>query len=183
MAHLYGERFGLADDITIILDESAFLTSDGKQGAERYAHGGLFPEEVVVPWIELERDVVPTQEARAGIEIRITGKGRAGQRGVLDIEIVNTNEFPAVLSSVNLLFGEKRRLETLDLEREIPALKEHHEQVNLELWPSRDEAQLASASAVVCWPSGEYVEVSAVIDLKSEELYWRDTSLLEDLDL
>lgn len=183
MAHLYGERFGLAEDMTIILDESAFLTSDGKQGAERYAHGGLFPEEVVVPWIELERDVVPTQEARAGIEIRITGKGRAGQRGVLDIEIVNTNEFPAVLSSVNLLLGEKRRLETLDLEREIPALKEHHEQVNLELWPSRDEAQLASASAVVCWPSGEYVEVSAVIDLKSEELYWRDTSLLEDLDL
>ncbi|GIV81904.1 MAG: hypothetical protein KatS3mg051_1258 [Anaerolineae bacterium] len=57
--------FGLAEDVAIILDESAFLTNDGKQGSERYAHGGLFPEEVLVPWIELERDVAPVQESRA----------------------------------------------------------------------------------------------------------------------
>ncbi|MCZ7554724.1 MAG: hypothetical protein M5U05_19475 [Anaerolineales bacterium] len=182
-AYLYGERFGLTEDIAIILDESAFLTSDGKQGAERYPHGGLFPEEVLVPWIELERDVVPTQEVGTGIQVRITGKGRAGQPGVLDIEIANANEIPLVLSSVRLSLGEKRRLESFDLENEIPALKEHHEQVELKLWPSKDEARRASASVVVRWPGGEYVEVSATIDIESEELYWRDASLLEDLDL
>jgi len=106
MAYLYGERFGLSEDVAIILDESAFLTNDGRQGAERYAHGGLFPEEVIIPWIELERDVVPTQEVGAGIQVRITGKGRAGQPGVLDIEIANANEIPLVLSSVYLSFAQ-----------------------------------------------------------------------------
>lgn len=183
MVYLYGERFGLSEDVVIILDESSFLTSDGKQGAERYPHGGLFPEEVLVPWIELERDVVPTQDVGTDIRVRITGKGRAGQRGVLDIEIANAHEIPLVLSSVHLSLGEKGRLESFDLESEIPSLKEYHERVELEPWPSKDEAQRASASVVVCWPSGECVELSAVTDIESEELYWRDTSLLDDLDL
>ena len=31
-----------------------------RAGVEKFAHGGIFPEEVVVPWLVFGRDVVPT---------------------------------------------------------------------------------------------------------------------------
>lgn len=182
LVYLYGERFGLAEDVAIILDESAFLTNDGKQGSERYAHGGLFPEEVLVPWIELERDVVPVRESDARVQVRITGKGRAGQPGILDIQIINNYETALLLSSLYLSIGKKQRLESFDLDSEIPAVKESHYRVELSAWPSGDEAQHTTASVVIRWPSGEYFEIPAAVDIESEELYRRSVSL-DDLDL
>lgn len=183
LAYLYGERFGLAEDVAIILDESAFFTNDGKQGIEHYAHGGLFPEEVLIPWIELVRDVVPAREAEVGVYIRIWGKGKAGQRGGLNIAVINTREIALVLSSVYLQVGEKQRLVSFDLECQIPPSQKTDKTVELEPWPSHKDAQRTSASAVLCWPGGECVEVPVTVAIESEELYRRDTSLLEDLDL
>lgn len=183
LMYLFGQRFGLAEDVAIILDESAFLTNDGKQGSERYAHGGLFPEEVLVPWIELERDVVPVQEGRVRVQVRITGKGRAGQPGILDIQVINPYEVALVLSSLYLSIGEEQRLETFDLDSDVPAVGESHYTVELSPWPSADEAQHTTASVVIRWPSGEYVEIQAEADIESEELYRRSISLLDDLGL
>ncbi len=181
LVYLFGERFGLAEDVVIILDESAFLTSDGKQGSERYAHGGLFPEEVLVPWLELERDAVPIQDGSLRISVKITGKGKAGQPGVLNVKVINNNELPLILSSICLLIGEKRR-ESFDLESEVLPLKESPYEVKLNVWPSRDEVQHSAASARVRWPSGEYSEVQATVEIESEELYRRSISL-DDLGL
>lgn len=182
VAYLFGERFGLAEDVAIVLDESAFLTNDGKQGAERYAHGGLFPEEVLVPWIELERDAVPIQESSPRIFISITGKGRARQPGNLNIKVINNYETALVLSSLCLSIGKERRPESLELESEIPPLKESLYKVELTSWPSGDEVQHIAASVTLRWPNGQYIDVLAAVDIESEELYRRSISL-DDLDL
>jgi len=183
LAYLFGQRFGLVEDVAIVLDESAFLTNDGKQGSERYAHGGLFPEEVLVPWIELERDVAPVQGGSLRVQVLITGKGRAGQPGILDIQVINNYETVLVLSSLYLSIGKERRLASFDLESEIPAVKESHYRVDLNQWPSQDEAQHTTASVVIRWPSGEYFEIQAAVQIKSEELYWRSLSFQDDLSL
>lgn len=182
LVYLFGERFGLAEDVAIVLDENAFLTNDGKQGSERYAHGGLFPEEVLVPWIELERDAVPVQEVSPRIFINITGKGRAGQPGVLNIKVINNYETLLILSSIYLSVGEKQRLASFDLESKIPPLKESLYKVELSPWPSGDEVQYITASVMIRWPSGQYIEVQATVDIESEELYRRSIAL-DDLDL
>lgn len=183
LAYVYGERFGLPEDAAIILDESAFLTNDGKQGIERYPHGGLFPEEVIVPWLELERDVIPTRASERGIWVTMTGQARAGQPGVLHTAIINPTEVPLVLSTIRLSFGDKRPMETVNVECEIPALKEHHVTSHLALWPSKDELRYIDGSVLIKWPTGDFLEVPATINIETEELYWRDTSLLEDLGL
>jgi len=181
LVYLFGGRFGLADDVAIVLDENAFLTNDSKQGSERYTHGGLFPEEVLIPWIELERDIVPIQEVSPRVQVRITGKGRARQPGVLNIKVINNYETALTLSSIYLSIGERRRLESFDLESEIPAVKESLYNVELSPWPSEDEAQHTTASVVMRWLSGEYFEIQAAVNIESEELYRRSISLQEDL--
>lgn len=183
LAFIYGERFGLPEDVAIILDESAFLTNDGKQGSERYPHGGLFPEEVIVPWLELERDAMPAQAFDHGVHVTVTGKARAGQAGVLEIAVTNPTEVPLVLAEIRLSFGNKRSMEIVNVEGEIPALTEHRIMSNLAVWPSRNELRHASGSAAIEWPTGEFLNIDVTLDLDSEELYWRDTSLLEDLGL
>lgn len=183
LAFVYSERFGLPEDAALILDESAFLTNDGKHGTERYPHGGLFPEEVIVPWLELERDVIPAQASERGIRVSIIGRARAHQSGMVEIVVTNPTDVPLVLTKIHLSFGDKRPMETLDVEGEIPALTEQRITSELATWPSRDDLQAVSGSAVIAWPTGNLLEVTATLNIESEELYWRDTSLLEDLGL
>jgi hypothetical protein len=181
LVYLSGERFGLVGDVAIVLDENAFLTNDCKQGSERYTHGGLFPEEVLVPWIELERDAMPIQEVISRVQVRIMGKGRAGQPATLHIRIINNCDTPLILNSIRLSIG-KRQSVSFDLNEEISAIAEFQHDVELSSWPSGDEAQRTTASAVVtCQPSGECFEMQAAVDIESEALYQRSISLQDDL--
>ncbi len=183
VVYLCGERYGLLEDTAVILDEDAFLTNDGKQGSERYAHGGLFPEEVFVPWIVLERDVAPVQRARLRVEVEISGHGISGQTGTINVRVLNAEEIPIILRSVRVDFGKERQPETFALESEIPETKELIETREWNPWPSRKEAMSASATAVLCWPNGECDEIKAYLEIESKEMYWRDTSIIEDLDV
>jgi len=178
LAYLCGDRYGLPVDAAVILNEDAFHTNDDKQGQEKFAHGGLFPEEVIVPWIVLERDAV---HGARSITASITGKGKAGQPGTASVRITNHNEVPLILRSVRITLGGESRSESF--EAEISALSESIVTLELAPWPSKADLRHADASVVVCWPHGEPVEVSAVVELNSEEMYSRDISLLEELDL
>src|SRR5690606_27544667 len=62
----------------------AFQTNDQRGGNELYPHGGLFPEEVIVPWLGYARVVKQPK-----LDITITGAGTARQKGVLDVHVVN----------------------------------------------------------------------------------------------
>ena len=66
------------DDIAITLNESAFYNNDGSGGSEVYPHGGLFPEEVIVPWVVFMRDKVKPM-----IDFSFSGDGRARMAGTI----------------------------------------------------------------------------------------------------
>lgn len=53
----------------VSLTEDAFETNDGRGGQERYPHGGLYPEEIIVPWLALAGDYEAPQAT-----VRCTGK-------------------------------------------------------------------------------------------------------------
>ncbi len=183
VVYLHGESYGLTEDAAVILDEAAFRMNDGKQGQEWYTHGGLFPEEVIVPWIVLVRDAMPKEQRIPMVEVRITGKNRAGQAGTLHVEIINSDEIPIVLNSVEIEFGVKRSSETLQCGWEILALTKQNKTLELRFWPSKEEIKHSKATAYLRWPSGERVEIRVSMELESEELYSRDTSLLDGLEL
>lgn len=184
VAFLYGERFGLPEDVAIILDESAFRTNDGKQGQERYAHGGIFPEEVIIPWIVLARDFIPQQAAEIPrLRIEASGKGVARQQSTLTIRVHNANEIPLVLGQVTLHYGPESDPVIWSLGVELPALTRWERTLELGPWPNPDAAKKASASAQVIWPTGECVEIQMPITLESEVLYRQDLSVLDDLGL
>jgi hypothetical protein len=81
----------------VSLTDHAFRTADGKGGVEAYSHGGVFPEEVFVPWIVLERDVVVHP-----LRIAFSGDGVAGDRGGLRIRIDNDNRFNVTVVAMTL---------------------------------------------------------------------------------
>ena len=88
-----------------------------------------------------------------------------------------------MLSEIRLSFSDKRPMETLNVEGEIPALTEYSIKADLAVWPSKDELRQASGSAIIRRPTGEFLDITVTLNLESEELYWRDTSLLDDLGL
>lgn len=51
VVYLHGERFGLPNDAALCLNDDSFYTNDGKTGVEFYPHGGVYPEEVIIPWL------------------------------------------------------------------------------------------------------------------------------------
>ncbi len=180
LAYLCGERYGLDKDTAVILDEDAFRTNDGKQGQEQFAHGGLFPEEVIVPWIVLVRDAVMET---GSVIVNITGKGKAGQRGVASVRIINSSKLPVVLHSIRIALSGKSQPEEHVIDIESTALSETTDKLELDPWPFKTDLKHANALAVLRWPNGQTDERPADLDLESEEMYSRDTSLIDKLDL
>ena len=95
LVYLFGESFGLHEDTLIPLDESAFRDSKGNAGSEIYPHGGMFPEEVVIPWIIFARDYVKPE-----IEIIVSGEGTARKKGMLEIHVINKSDMNVILEEL-----------------------------------------------------------------------------------
>jgi hypothetical protein len=52
----------------------------------------LYPEEVIIPWLVYERDVV-----RPEIEITISGSGQATKPGELELHVTNLTDIDVIL--------------------------------------------------------------------------------------
>ena len=127
LAYIDAQRFGLPEPSAIMLSDDAFLMSDGRTGVETFPHGGVFPEEVLIPWIRFTRDRGPIT-----ISIRITGKGVAGASGKLTLEVTNASDVPIEIVQLNLL--------TLNL----------HIEMNLRLKPGGSAAACPRAKDRLC---------------------------------
>lgn len=57
IAYLHKEAFRLPEDCAVVVTEGSFVTQDGKRGQDVFPHGGVFPEEVLIPWWVLGRDI------------------------------------------------------------------------------------------------------------------------------
>ena len=176
LVYLHPDRFGLSQETAIVLDESAFLTSDGKTGSELYPHGGLFPEEVIVPWIVYGRDVVKPE-----IDLLASGRNQAGQRGSLSLQVVSASDVQVLLQTLHVVIDNVER-ETVRLGYSVQPRANNNVNVELAAWPS--SAQIKSLKAVVKarLSNGLVFDIPVAVELQSDEMYQQD-DIMGDLDL
>jgi hypothetical protein len=149
------------------------LTSDGKQGHETYPHGGLFPEEVIIPWLVFERDV-----AEPKIIAELDGNGEAGKTGALHITIRNLSDLHLMIMSVHLSDKAQK-----DGEWAILPCSTCEHTISIQPWPSKSEAAHISVQLLIRRLDGRTFEQIVVPNLTVTEMYSRDDSLLKDLEL
>lgn len=179
IAYLSQHRFGLDTfgiDVAVILNDGAFHDKHHEQ--ERYSHGGLSPEEVIVPWMVFARNV-----EKPKVELSISGDGAANQPGKLMLTAINSSRFNLHIVMCEIDFGGSK-MTKIDKRHLLPALKETTIEINISSWPSSEQVKVGTACVVLTLPSGdEFEQRPSLSHLKVTELYTRDKSLLEGLDL
>ena len=174
IAYLRGPRFGLAEDCAVVIGDGVFKTSDGKGGQEEFPHGGLYPEEVIIAWIDMARDRLLPK-----VKCHINGRARAGSTGIVTVLVENLGDVPVDLVSLNLDVGPSDsrmvRIHGVAAPYDPTELK-----AELENWPTAALASRTRATVCLRLPAGSEFECQAELLLQSDEMYSRDT-LLEDL--
>ncbi|MBO9405552.1 MAG: PglZ domain family protein [Thermomicrobium sp.] len=158
----------------IALTDEAFVTSDGRGGQEWFPHGGLFPEEVLVPWIELERDLAVPSPV-----VAIKGDGRAYGSGTLEVVVTNIASIPLELQEVLLRF--RQRKVTVRIGETVGPSSKVTISRPIELWPAPQDCREVQVRLTYRLPSGIHRSTPvAEINLKSRPLY-EQANILEDL--
>lgn len=169
-------RFGLPCEVAVCWGENCFVTNDSKLGIEAYPHGGLYPEEVIIPWIVLARDF-----ARPQLEFRISGKGVTGRPGLLLVEATNLADSSVELIAVKFDFG-KSDHQAVSLSGSVGARSRSVQDCELVNWPTADAARSATAKVSVRLSGGMQFDYDVAVEIESDELYHR-SDILEDLGL
>lgn len=170
---IYGERFEMAHDMVIALGEESF--QNVKSGYEPYPHGGLYPEEAIVPWFVFERDA-----KRPSLEISVRGTGEAETVGTLTITITNPSRVALECLSVSL--SHKPEAESRGQWAIAPVDKTEFT-LRISPWPTSTERLSLKATLLLRQPNGATFTFETDPALQVKELYKRDDSLLKELDL
>ena len=179
VAYLSRHRFGLDTfdiDVAVILDDSAF--QDKRYEQESFSHGGLFPEEVIIPWMVFARNV-----EKPKVELSISGDGVANQPGKLLLSAINSSQVNLHIVRCEIDLGDNKKT-SIDKKYSLPPLKETKIEIDIPSWPSSEQVKMGTACIVLALPSEDEFEQRPLLSqLKVAELYTRDKSLLEGLDL
>jgi len=168
---VHGERFGMTEDMVIAFGEESF--KGARSGHESYPHGGLFPEEAIVPWFVFQRDA-----QKINLQITMLGKAESGKPGVAIINVINASQIKLECLSVSLSTKTQA-----DGTWQILPLCETKLQIAFNTWPSKSDLENLKARLLFQQPNGATftVEVKPLLEVTS--LYERDSSLLKDLEL
>lgn len=173
--YLSGQRFGLPHDMAISVGEESFVGNDNRGGREAFPHGGLFPEEVIIPWIVFSRDAV-----RPRIDLTLSGEGKARGNGTLVFQVINMSDIELTVKDFVLRFrnGSERRIEINQI---LGSRQETRIERKLDSWPSPSELSALRGYAKIIQPNGLSFDYSIMIDIKSKDIYDRGENILEDL--
>jgi hypothetical protein len=170
LVYLKPERFRLSEDCAVVLDEALFCTNDGRTGSEVFPHGGLYPEEVIVPWVELWRDQTPPK-----LECVLKGEATAGKQGEVTLLVRNPSETEVRVKGLHLSWRGKEC--TLPLERTVGSMREDSIPAELPEWPTQADWEATEASVECALPNGFPFRVPVgKVECRSRELY-RPSSL------
>jgi hypothetical protein len=169
-AWLHRDRFGLPTDCAVVLDEDSFLAAGEKRGTAEFAHGGLFPEEILLPWIEVGRDYVPP-----ALLCTLTGTARSGAEGEVSLRVVNPGGVRVSIMSIELRTGQ--RVQRIEIGQEVGAHNNLDHGFQLDRWPTKADLARASATLSCTLPAGSAFTLSADVQLDSEEYYTRSLDL------
>jgi hypothetical protein len=173
VALLDPDRFGLRERVAIALDDGSFQDNAGRSGGENFPHGGIFPEEVTVPWVVLTRGA---DEVR--VEARGSGRARPGTAGTLHLEIVNPGATRLFLVGIELRFG-ARDERLLPVEELIPSFDALHLERELTSWPMGAQAGAATCRLLLRHSDGREFSAPVTLQLESDELQTRENILDE----
>ncbi|QDA59996.1 hypothetical protein [Hymenobacter jejuensis] len=173
------EYFNLPGWVGVVRDERSFLIcrNDGSQvgGPDNFSHGGIWPEEVVVPWLMLQRDAVPVQVLGSA-----TGRARIGLSGTAMLQLFNQADRPVRLRSLTLSWPTEAPLE-IEINTALPGLQNTSVAVLLANWPNGLRITAAQLSITVELPDGSEQQFGLTNELSTDEFQTRQADLLGDL--
>lgn len=173
VAYLHRSAYGLPQDCAVLLSGDAFVTQDGKQGVDAYPHGGLFPEEVLIPWWVIEKD---RQINHPGVQL--SGKGVAGRPGQFYLRIQNPNPIPLQAERLRVV---SPQVLAFPVQSVIPPMGVAEQALEMPTWPTSRELEQFAAQLSYRLPDQRLAEVGAQVHLEVEEMYQQGDNPLEEL--
>jgi hypothetical protein len=171
IVYLHPDRFGTPQVCALLLSDEAFVMSDGRGGKESFPHGGIYPEEVLIPWIQFSRD-----RGTISIEAILSGKGVAKSGGTYSLVILNTSEI-----RINILELDLQQIGfKAPLRFEVAAMAKKVIDIPVTYWPTTSEAISLEACIVYSLPTGERKSLIIKPSLVIEEMYQQE-DILSDL--
>ncbi|SEJ90345.1 hypothetical protein SAMN04488058_13213 [Deinococcus reticulitermitis] len=173
LALLGRSRFGLAEDAAALFSDETFVDSAGRGGNVICPHGGLSPEEVLLPWAVYVRDLafrLPTLSAE--------GAGQAEEVGTFTLTLTNPNSVPLTVERLSGSLGAQLTDQTAWT---VPPQSQGRVTLSLASWPTSAALGALTLRARVRAPQGVAQDVAVTLNLKSEELYTSTGNILGDL--
>jgi hypothetical protein len=171
VVYLHPERFGIPKTCALLINDDAFVMSDGRGGKESFPHGGIFPEEVLIPWIQFSRD-----RGTITIEASLTGQGVAKLDGIYLLEILNTSPVRISILGIEIqITGFKAQLHI-----EVAAMTKIAKEIPVTYWPSNTESHSLEAIITYALPTGERNKLIIKPSLEISEMYQQE-DILSDL--
>jgi len=171
--------FNLPDWVGVVRDERSFrkLHKDGVQsgGPDNFSHGGIWPEEVVVPWLTLQRDALPVNVTGTA-----TGRARAGSMGTATLQLFNEADRSVRLRRIQLTWSVGPPLE-VEITATLPGQQSISIPVPLTDWPDGLRIGGATIFITVELPDGREQQFRLSNQLSADEFQTRQVDLLGDL--
>jgi hypothetical protein len=173
IAYLSRSAFSTPEDFAVVLSGESFHTQDGRRGNDAFPHGGVFPEEVLIPWWVLVRDI-----KHKPLQAELGGKGKAGKVGQMTLVVRNPNPIAVEMGRLELLFPTTR---TFPVGEIVPPMGEMRFQAELAPWPDSAQAERLEARIIYDLPGQRAAQAKASVKLEAEEMYVQGDNPLEDL--
>lgn len=172
-ALLAKSTFGMKKDVAVLWNNETFVNAAGATGLEICPHGGLTPEEVLIPWAVYARDLdfrLPNVE--------VSGKGEAEQPGTLRVRVINPNPLPLTVTAWS---GSVAPLLDDTEEWRLAPNGVTERELYVSRWPRSTDLPSLTLKLTVRAGHGAPQTVGATMTVDTEELYTPTTSILDDL--
>jgi hypothetical protein len=133
-------------------------------------HGGLFPEEVIVPWLELQSRV-----EEPSYTFNVSGVGIAGTSGELIVEVTNHGHLALVLQYLVLENGAVVDFPQSSVTR-IGALEKRKLSVQCPVWPANSPFRVRIHSRL---PNGQQQEHEVMALVQTRAMYRQNDPFAE----
>jgi hypothetical protein len=174
LVYLHAERYGLQAHLAVPMDTNMFLAEGGKRGEEKFAHGGIHPEEVVVPLLVYLRDMRPPR-----LLVNATVQGQVGREGKVLVSVSNLEAYPVTVEALRLWMGQELWQELL-VQQQVAALSPVETTLVIPTLPAKAQWKQVRATLVVRVREIT-LETDVALSDQSREMYWK-TDLLEELE-
>lgn len=173
------DRYSLPDWVAIARSDASFKIVNNagtmRGGTDIFPHGGAWPEEVVVPWIELQSHLDAFVVGGS-----ISGEARSNRPGKAELRLINSSPRSGRLRQVEINIPRQERL-ILEFDELMPGMIQIMKTIELPRWPDTAQAEKTLVSVLLETPDGEQHTFSLTSDLRSTDLRQTSVNPLDDL--